>query len=438
MFKNKKSFLVVSALAFALTACVAPVNNNIPVTNLDGSQSNTLVNTSSVNNYNQQVSPEVVSPVVSSTTPSVYTPNFVIPSAEQTSTQSQDTIAIKPAVNVPVGSLPVAPYNANEATAYNSTKPVSSNSISDASNSLLNVSSKSEAVKYSCPTDAKAYQVVRDAQGRPDYANMVKGSYQAATLKVIPGASLYVIGYLTGHTASEIAQFNNLDENAILAQNQTLVVNPSKCQILGATSTLNNAQVTQRTQEEVKATPKTSVVDISQDKLNELNVKVPASAQQKSKEDTTLPESTKVVDESPVEVKPIAQLDPVVIDSKSTLIWPASGEVVEKFAAGDNSHQGISIAGKLGDRVIAAADGKVQYAGNRIAGYGNLIIIKSKNNITTVYGYNSKLFVKQGDTVRKGQLIALMGNPGSDRSKLYFSVRVNGKAVDPLKFLSKK
>ena len=115
------------------------------------------------------------------------------------------------------------------------------------------------------------------------------------------------------------------------------------------------------------------------------------------------------------------------------LSWPAKGKVVEDFIDGKN--KGIDIAGKLGDPIQAASDGRVVYAGNSLRGYGNLVIVKHDNTYLTAYAHNRNLLVKEGDAVRKGQKIAEMGDTDANSVRLHFELRVNGKPVDPLPFL---
>jgi lipoprotein NlpD len=115
------------------------------------------------------------------------------------------------------------------------------------------------------------------------------------------------------------------------------------------------------------------------------------------------------------------------------LSWPAKGKVVEDFVDGKN--KGIDIAGKLGDPIQAASDGRVVYAGNSLRGYGNLVIVKHDNTYLTAYAHNRNLLVKEGESVRKGQTIAEMGDTDANSVRLHFELRVNGKPVDPLPFL---
>lgn len=114
-------------------------------------------------------------------------------------------------------------------------------------------------------------------------------------------------------------------------------------------------------------------------------------------------------------------------------IWPASGSVVAGFDEAKN--KGVGIAGKAGDPVLAAADGRVVYAGSGLRGYGNLIILKHNNTFLTAYAHNQALLVKEDQSVKKGQKIAEMGSSDTDRVKLHFEIRRSGKPVDPTRYL---
>jgi lipoprotein NlpD len=113
--------------------------------------------------------------------------------------------------------------------------------------------------------------------------------------------------------------------------------------------------------------------------------------------------------------------------------WPAAGKVLTPF--NDSSSKGVDIAGKAGDPVLAAAEGKVVYSGTGLRGYGQLVIVKHNATYLTAYAHNSKILVKEGQTVTRGQKIAEMGSSDADQVKLHFEVRKQGKPVDPLKHL---
>ena len=116
--------------------------------------------------------------------------------------------------------------------------------------------------------------------------------------------------------------------------------------------------------------------------------------------------------------------------------WPTAGKVLSAYS--DNGSKGIDLGGKAGDPVLAAAEGKVLYAGNAIKGYGNLVIIGHKGGLNSVYAHNRKILVEEKQVVAKGQKIAEMGNSDSDSVKLHFEIRRQGKPVDPAGYLPKR
>lgn len=118
--------------------------------------------------------------------------------------------------------------------------------------------------------------------------------------------------------------------------------------------------------------------------------------------------------------------------------WPAEGNVIGRFAAGDPTRQGIDIAGKSGAPVRAAADGVVVYSGAGLVGYGELIIIKHSDQWLTAYGHNRSRLVNEGQRVKGGDQVAEMGRSGTSRDMLHFEIRYNGKPQDPLQALPKR
>lgn len=118
--------------------------------------------------------------------------------------------------------------------------------------------------------------------------------------------------------------------------------------------------------------------------------------------------------------------------------WPADGELIGRYVAGEPTKQGVDIAGASGAPVRAAADGVVVYSGSGLVGYGELIIIKHNEQWLSAYGHNRNRLVNEGQLVRSGQQIAEMGRSGAPREMLHFEVRYNGKPVDPLIYLPKR
>jgi len=118
--------------------------------------------------------------------------------------------------------------------------------------------------------------------------------------------------------------------------------------------------------------------------------------------------------------------------------WLSSsfGKRTDPFSGKQEYHEGVDFAGKQGADVIAVGDGVVTWSGKR-SGYGNLIEVNHGNGLVTRYGHNQKQLVAAGDTVKKGQLIALMGSTGrSTGPHVHFEVLRNGKPVNPARYLN--
>ncbi len=118
-------------------------------------------------------------------------------------------------------------------------------------------------------------------------------------------------------------------------------------------------------------------------------------------------------------------------------IWPTSGWISCKFGIRKKGefHYGVDIANKRGTPIRAAAAGKVILA-SRNGGYGLLVVIDHGNGFRTRYAHNHKILVKNGDKVKKGQLIAHMGSSGkSTGAHLHYEIIMSGKAVSPFNFM---
>lgn len=137
---------------------------------------------------------------------------------------------------------------------------------------------------------------------------------------------------------------------------------------------------------------------------------------------------------APVPARPQA---PVTLGPVKSWQWPARGQVIRTFAPGNatNPSKGIDIAGQVGQPVVAAAAGEVVYAGSGLQGYGQLLLIRHNSTYVTAYGHNQRLLVQEGQMVRAGEKIAEMGSSGTDRVKLHFEIRKDGKPVDPQQLL---
>jgi lipoprotein NlpD len=238
----------------------------------------------------------------------------------------------------------------------------------------------------------------------PGFENAGKPGYYT----VKPGDTLIRIGLESGQSHKDISRWNVLENPNKIEVGQVLRIIPP---VAGAVAAVEAGAVTKPvTSGTVTTTPIASA---------------PAPAK---------PASAAVAAASaPVKVATAPAASSAGADDDIAWIWPGKGSVIAEFD--ESKNKGVDISGSAGDPVLAAADGKVVYAGAGLRGYGNLIILKHNNTFLTAYAHNQALLVKEDQTVKKGQKIAEMGNSDSDRVKLHFEVRRQGKPVDPLKYL---
>ena len=137
----------------------------------------------------------------------------------------------------------------------------------------------------------------------------------------------------------------------------------------------------------------------------------------------------------PAQLAPLAAVPP---RTGQTFEWPLKGKLLARYGAqGKGLHNdGINISARAGSRVRAAESGVIAYAGNELRGFGNLLLIKHADGWITAYAHNDKLLVARGDTVRRGQQIAVVGATGNvSEPQLHFEIRRGERALDPLKYL---
>ena len=240
--------------------------------------------------------------------------------------------------------------------------------------------------------------VVEAPKPLPGAENAGKPGYYS----VRPGDTLIRIGLENGQSWKDIARWNNLENPNLIEVGQVLRVVPPGSAVAAApvaTAVVGDSGVVTRPVSSSSVAPSTA-----------------ASA--------------------PAAVPAPAPAPAAAADDGLGFIWPAAGSLLAGFDEARN--KGYDIGGKAGDPVLAAADGRVVYAGAGLRGYGNLIILKHNNTYLTAYAHNQTLLVKEDQSVRKGQKIAEMGSSGTDKVKLHFEVRRNGKPVDPLKYLPQR
>jgi lipoprotein NlpD len=115
--------------------------------------------------------------------------------------------------------------------------------------------------------------------------------------------------------------------------------------------------------------------------------------------------------------------------------WPTAGRVNVQFGAKPGPGTGVLIDGKAGQPIVAAASGRVVYAGSGLIGYGQLIILKHNETYLSAYGYTASLLVKEGEEIKQGQRIATMGEGPERKPRLHFEIRRNGQPVNPQQLL---
>ncbi len=123
---------------------------------------------------------------------------------------------------------------------------------------------------------------------------------------------------------------------------------------------------------------------------------------------------------------------------KADWVWPLRGSIVSRFSAGKVGSNGIRISGKANQTINAAEGGVVAYGGSDLKGYGKVIIIKHRDGLLSAYGFLSKTYVKEGQTVKKRQKIGTVGYSPDNRLMLHFEVRRNGHPVNPLSYIGRE
>lgn len=222
---------------------------------------------------------------------------------------------------------------------------------------------------------------------------------------VKPGDTLIRIGLETGQSHVDIARWNAIANPNLIEVGQVLrVVPPASASSSSDTVTIAISKPVTSSSVQAMPLPNTAAKPSS-------SASAPASAASSAAAATS-----------------------AASDEDMGWVWPNNGPILAGFDEVKN--KGLDIGGSVGDAVVAAADGKVVYSGSGLRGYGNLIILKHNSTYLTAYAHNQTLLVKEDQVVKKGQKIAEMGSSDTDRVKLHFEVRKQGKPVDPSKYLS--
>jgi lipoprotein NlpD len=274
---------------------------------------------------------------------------------------------------------------------------------------------------------SKSPAPVAERGGQP-VAAAASGKDQLYTVK--RGDTLYSIALDNGVDYKELVAWNSIENPNRIQVGQTLRIKAPGAVASGdsavARPIATSPQVERRTLDGnntdfLKREPKAGKEAYSEQAL----------AQAQGPQKTAEPVAPVIAKpETKPEQKPV---EPALAADEFVWIWPANGKMIGTFSEG--ASKGIDLAGKAGDPVLAAGDGKVVYSGTGLRGYGKLVIVKHNNTYLSAYAHNQNVLVKEGQGVSKGQKIAEMGNTDADQVKLHFEVRRQGKPVDPLKYL---
>lgn len=257
------------------------------------------------------------------------------------------------------------------------------------------------------------------------------------------GDTLYSIGLNHGYDYREIAEANNISAPYTIHIGQRL----SFATLKNKDATTDEKPISYENEDGVIISP----IDVGDSETTAVttttsSVVTPVLSSPKAiREHYTLeaynraapPEPTKTLtklpstDETPASTE-VTSSKPILV-SVSGWSWPTQGKVIANFNEATN--KGVDIAGTKGQAINASSDGKVIYSGSDLRGYGKLVIIKHNPTFLSVYAHNSKILVKEGQSVKAGQKIAEMGDTDTNRVKLHFEIRERGKSVDPTKYL---
>jgi lipoprotein NlpD len=227
------------------------------------------------------------------------------------------------------------------------------------------------------------------------------------------GDTLYNIGLENGQGYRDIARWNGLDNPNLIEVGQVLRVVPPASEAQAATT----RPVAAGGRVDVRPLP-TAPVSSGAAALPAVTADAAAAPA------------------APAVAAPAAPATPSAVaegEDGVSWSWPSGGPVVAAFE--ENKTKGLAISGKAGDPVLAAADGRVVYAGSGLRGYGNLVIVKHNALFLSAYAHNQTLLVKEDQVVRRGQKIAEMGSTDAERVQLHFEIRRQGKPIDPARLL---
>jgi murein DD-endopeptidase MepM/ murein hydrolase activator NlpD len=281
---------------------------------------------------------------------------------------------------------------------------------------------EASVVKASLPAERPAWQ-----NGQAS-----TGGARSGSIVVQPGQTLYSIARANGMTAGQLAEANNIPPPYGIRVGQRLTVpgnaNPASPQPSFAPP---NVEAVNAPAKAAEGQPSPSVQPSAQTSASDTQVAVAAPPP-----GIPAPPPASGAEPAPMAEQSSQPIEQPALDSGFR--WPVKGRVVSTFGQKPSGtrNEGINIAVPEGTSVRAAESGIVAYAGNELKGYGNLVLIRHDNGWVTAYAHNKELFVKRGDTVKRGDVIAKAGQTGSVTSpQVHFELRKGATPVDPMKHL---
>jgi len=221
---------------------------------------------------------------------------------------------------------------------------------------------------------------------------------------------------------------------AITTQSMTAANNAATTATQSATTAVNTATNSATTAANNAATNATTAATNAANKATSA-----ASGGEPTVSIPDFPDATsKAASAANTQVAAVTQAAPIAATGSGQFGWPVQGKVISKYGATADGlrNDGINISAPTGAPVVAAADGVVAYAGNELRGFGNMILIRHADGWVTAYAHNDSLAVKKGDSVKRGQTIARVGQTGNVTApQLHFEIRKGTSAQDPMKYL---
>lgn len=252
------------------------------------------------------------------------------------------------------------------------------------------------------------------------------GSLSASTHNVKAGETIYSISRQYGVSPEEIAHANSLSDLNQIKPGQSLTLPTHARPTAAIAKRKKNVRVAHA------GNKSTSLAAPRKVRTQKITPKITHVKKKKKIQAKSAKPKKKIASINKPIAKPEAR-------SQGRFRWPVRGRIISKFGPKKNGahNDGINVAVPKGTSVKAVENGVVAYSGNELKGYGNLILVRHADNWVSAYAHNSKLLVKRGDKIKRGQIVAKAGRSGSvSQPQLHFELRKGSKPVNPTKYMA--